>query len=199
MESSDRVRGGSSEASIAFYGRNTATFSGFLDTSTLGGAGFASVRTDAPLHWDLSAYDGITITIANAPDRRRYLIALKDALPGRLPSGRLKSTVSWEATFVAEGVGAIFLPWKHFKPTYRGKNAPESAPLDLKNVQRVSIMMRSFFDRQSGPFTLQMASITATKSFGGEENDDDWDDKSIELSRGKQIRRSWRRLLCGVI
>ena len=41
----------------------TARFHGNLDTSTLGGAGFASQHSKGVQHWDLSMYDGIFVKL----------------------------------------------------------------------------------------------------------------------------------------
>jgi Complex I intermediate-associated protein 30 (CIA30) len=83
-----------------------------------------------------------------------YTFILKDELPGKdAESGREKATVSWEVDFrVAdggkeeeEGTGkgrVLFMPWKDFKPTYRGKEKNGIRGLDLKKIRRMSLMMR---------------------------------------------------------
>lgn len=119
-----------------------------LDIKTLGGAGFASQRTvdDAP-PWDLAGYNLLVLHVARA-DGKKYTITLKDEVLPKRPDGREQSTVSWEYDFVveagesADGSTKVTIPFKDFEPTYRGKPKPDAAPLDLKNVKRISFMMR---------------------------------------------------------
>lgn len=126
-----------------------AKFSGHLDITALGGAGFASQRTadDVP-GWDVSGYDVLVLDVARA-DARKYTLNLKDEVLPRRPDGRDQSTVSWEYDFVVgDGEGStagstrVVIPFGDFKPTYRGKPKPDAKPLDLKNVKRISFMMR---------------------------------------------------------
>lgn len=136
-----------------------AEFSGHLDITALGGAGFASQRTaDGVPGWDVSAYDALVLDVARADDRR-YTLTLKDEVLPRRPDGRDQSSVSWEYDFVVpagkdgaagggDGGGSsagstrVVIPFGEFKPTYRGKPKPDAGPLDLKNVKRISFMMR---------------------------------------------------------
>lgn len=128
-----------------------AEFSGHLDITALGGAGFASQRTaDGVAGWDVSAYNALVLDVARA-DSRRYTLTLKDEVLPRRPDGRDQSTVSWEYDFVGgDGGGGstagdstrVVIPFGEFKPTYRGKPKPDAEPLDLKNVKRISFMMR---------------------------------------------------------
>lgn len=130
-----------------------AEFSGHLDITALGGAGFASQRTaDGVAGWDVSAYDALVLDVARA-DSRRYTLTLKDEVLPRRPDGRDQSTISWEYDFVVGADGGdggstvggstrVVIPFGEFKPTYRGKPKPDAEPLDLKNVKRISFMMR---------------------------------------------------------
>lgn len=138
-----------------------AEFSGHLDITALGGAGFASQRTaDGVPGWDVSGYDVLVLDVARA-DNRKYTLTIKDEVLPRRPDGRDQSTVSWEYDFVvgdgeggtaaggdAAGGGStagstrLVIPFEEFKPTYRGKPKPDAEPLDLKNVKRISFMMR---------------------------------------------------------
>lgn len=119
-----------------------ARFHGHLDTSTLGGAGFASQHSLWKLDWDLRAYDGILVA-APAGDGKRYALTLKDEIPGRRGDGRERSGVSWEAEFVVGEEGCdVFLPWAEFKATYRGRDKKDADPLDLGSIKRVGLMMR---------------------------------------------------------
>lgn len=139
----------SASASVSTLGPQ-AEFSGHLDITALGGAGFASQRTvDDVLPWDVSAYDALVLDVARA-DSKKYTLTLKDEVLPRRPDGRDQSTVSWEHDFVVPpasdaGAGAssrIVIPFGAFQPTYRGRPKPDAEPLDLSSVKRMSFMMR---------------------------------------------------------
>ena len=160
--SDDRVRGGKSQSylEVDSEDRFKAIFRGDLDIKTLGGAGFASQRTVDDKHWDLSAYDGISLKLGTS-DEKKYTLILKDgALPKR-PDGREQSTVSWEYDFVDKDT-EILVGWKDFKPTYRGKPKPDAEPLNLKRVQRMSIMMRRLDQTPLGPCGHNMLELPLT-------------------------------------
>ena len=231
----DRIRGGSSQSHLdvlpapyvppAARARARARFHGTLDTSTLGGAGFASQATrtnpqpergpyapggsgdgsesvgaepgqegsgdNGGSEWDLSAYDGLRITIGHG-DGKRYTLTLKDALPEtKREDGREKAGVSWEVDFegrgaadaAAEGgrsgndggagtrgmpqgsdVRTIEARWADFRATYRGRDRPDGPPLDTARIKRFSLLMRSFFDEQQGDFDLEVWSISAFRA-----------------------------------
>jgi hypothetical protein len=74
-----------------------ARFYGNLDITTLGGAGFASQRTDTETRtWDLSSYSGIHLDLGKT-DGKKYTFILKDEiLPVDPETGREQSTISWE-------------------------------------------------------------------------------------------------------
>jgi hypothetical protein len=58
----DSLRGGSSTSALTVVPHcNSAIFSGILDSKTLGGAGFASVRTTGEQRWDWRGYDGLEL------------------------------------------------------------------------------------------------------------------------------------------
>lgn len=82
---------------------------------------------------------------------KRYTITLKDELLPRNPeNGREQSTVSWEYDFkisssrsqVADEEHVLEIPWASFKPTFRGKEKKDPAPLNLSGVKRLSFLMR---------------------------------------------------------
>ncbi|KAF2791618.1 CIA30-domain-containing protein [Melanomma pulvis-pyrius CBS 109.77] len=164
--SDDRVRGGKSQSYLDISG-SSARFHGNLDIKTLGGAGFASQRTTGEdKTWDLSDYDGIRIDLGKS-DSKCYTFILKDEILPRSPNGREQSTTSYEYDFTVSEDSAlaensfIFVPWKEFKPTYRGKEKKDASKLNKKNVKRLSIMMRSFFGDQESEFSLHIKSIKA--------------------------------------
>lgn len=68
-------------------------------------------------------------------------------LPRNPENGREQATISYEYDFGTETVARakgmrVFIPWKALKPTYRGKEKKDASAIDLKNVKRMSIMMR---------------------------------------------------------
>ncbi|KAI0129585.1 CIA30 family protein [Xylariales sp. AK1849] len=162
VSSDDRVRGGKSQSYLDCPSDSEAVFRGQLDITTLGGAGFASQRTVDPESWDLASYDGLMLKVGKS-DGKKYTLILKDEMLPKRPDGREQSTVSWEHDFVHHDA-ELFIPWNDFKPTYRGKSKPDAEPLDLENIKRISIMMRSFFGEQEGPFRLEISSIAASKN-----------------------------------
>ncbi|KAJ6114812.1 hypothetical protein N7486_000590 [Penicillium sp. IBT 16267x] len=164
--SDDRVRGGSSTSTLTCSPSSlTATFQGTLDIKTLGGAGFASQRTTGEHRtWDLSGYDGIELVLdERQTDGKCYTLTLKDEIPPKRPDGREQSTVSWEFDFRATRQ-KIFVRFEDFRATFRGRDRDDVGQLDLKNVKRFGIMMRSFFGDQEGPFKLGIVSISAVRN-----------------------------------
>ena len=76
-------------------------------------------------------------------DGKQYTLTLKDELLPKSPNGREQSTISWEYDFKPKSGGEkVFAKWDDFKATYRGREKPDAKPLDLKNVKRISLMMR---------------------------------------------------------
>ena len=67
-----------------------------------------------------------------------------------LENGREQSTVSYEYDFfisskMANSNGTfIFISWRDFKATYRGKEKKEASALDRKKIKRFSTMMRRY-------------------------------------------------------
>ncbi|KAI0443459.1 NADH:ubiquinone oxidoreductase intermediate-associated protein 30 [Xylaria telfairii] len=168
VASDDRVRGGRSQSYLdATSGTGegeeaTVCFHGDLDIAALGGAGFASQRSPDPRQWDLSSFQGLRLAIRGG-DGKRYTLVVKDEILPRRPDGREQSSVSWEYEFVAGHATELEIPWRDLTPTYRGKPKRDAKPLDLAHVKRISIMMRSFFGDQQGPFELELRYIAAAR------------------------------------
>jgi len=184
------VRGGQSESHLSGTESSGAVFYGHLDTTTLGGAGFASQRTVDPSEWDISPYDALVLR-TNKSDGKQYTLVLKDTILPQRPDGREQSTISWEYDFVpGSNEDTIVMPLEAFAPTYRGKPKQDADPLDLTRIKRMSFMMRrlvpclramhtsrgqntlfsanhagcrSFFGRQQGDFSLTMQYLAAVK------------------------------------
>lgn len=83
-------------------------------------------------------------------DGKKYTVTLKDEILPRRPDGREQSSISWEYDFIVPGSTdqssggplVVAIPFTSFQPTYRGRPKPDANPLDLKNVKRISFMMR---------------------------------------------------------
>ncbi|KAI0010368.1 NADH:ubiquinone oxidoreductase complex I intermediate-associated protein 30 [Xylariaceae sp. FL0662B] len=170
VASDDRVRGGRSRSYLdCSADPPVASFHGHLDTTALGGAGFASQRSRDPRSWDVSGCRGLCLKFKDdggGGDGKKYTLVLKDEVLPRRPDGRERGTVSWEYDFASRDAGAepLFIPWKDFKPMYRGKPKPDARPLNVGDIRRVGIMMRSFFGQQEGPFRLEIQYIAAVES-----------------------------------
>ncbi|KAH8666399.1 complex I intermediate-associated protein 30-domain-containing protein [Xylariales sp. PMI_506] len=161
VASDDRVRGGRSQSYLACTPSSRAVFHGTLDITALGGAGFASQRTADPRLWDLSSYGGLSLkVVVGEGDGKTYTLVVKDEVLPKRADGREQSTVSWEFDFACQN-SELFVPWAAFKPTYRGKPCPDAKRLDTTGIRRISIMMRSFFGEQEGPFRLEIERIAA--------------------------------------
>ena len=201
----DRLRGGASQSYLDALPNNCARFYGHLDTSTLDGAGFASQYSPEGGSWDLSAYDGIEVEFQER-DGKVYTLVLKDEeSPGKREDGREKASINWEAEFrgcnsVGEegdgnGFTKVWVPWGDFKATYRGKEKKDTGELKTRSVRRVGIMMRSYFGKQDGDFSIELSSICARKEAEG--------DKKCSASLlvgempGKEENKGWSEWLFG--
>ncbi|KAI0395517.1 NADH:ubiquinone oxidoreductase intermediate-associated protein 30 [Xylariaceae sp. FL0594] len=162
VTSDDRVRGGKSQSYLDYVpgSHEAVRFHGNLDITALGGAGFASQRSPDAQSWDLAGFEGLQLAISRG-DGKRYTFIVKDQVLPKRPDGREQSTVSWEYDFTGNKELDLLVPWKDLKPTYRGKPKPDAEPLDRTSIKRVSIMMRSFFGDQQGPFDLEIQYIAA--------------------------------------
>jgi len=134
--------------------------------------------------WDLSAWDGIEIDIGRS-DGKVYTFILKDESPAeQREGGREKAGVNWEvelhtSSSVGEEAGeeegdrrwgrrgggqTFFVAWPEFKATYRGKPKSDAVGLKTSSVRRVGFMMRSYFGRQEGDFSVELRSVGARKA-----------------------------------
>jgi len=113
-------------------------------------------------------------------DSKQYTLILKDELLPKSLNGREQSTISWEYDFKpsnllseGSGRGKLFFKFDELKPTYRGREKTGAKPLDLKNIKRISLMMRSFFGTQkSSDFSLSIISISAQISLDSKTSSD---------------------------
>ncbi len=122
----DRVRGGTSHSHMAIVqyppvSRGEIIFSGFLDTTTLGGAGFASQSSSVPFPVTLSKDDfqGFRIVVRKETNWSEptpppsdgsnpgggkgpvtsFVFQIKTEEPERRPDGRRESVIVWEWSF----------------------------------------------------------------------------------------------------
>ncbi|KAF4461944.1 complex i intermediate-associated 30 [Fusarium albosuccineum] len=201
--SDDRVRGGSSISHLTVLTPTQALFHGNLDTKTLGGAGFASQRTTGDLSLDLTNTAGLQLELGADNSEHKFTLTVKDAIPGRSDDGRDQAGLSWEVNFEAPKDGGVIVKkWEDFRATYRGRDVEDAKPLDLGDVKRVSLMMRSFFDQQDGDFKLVVNSIAALKKdCNGDDSDDDGDLRKPTdvVPREETSRPLWKRLFCGLL
>ncbi|KAI1007451.1 hypothetical protein K3495_g765 [Podosphaera aphanis] len=188
ISSDDTVRGGNSYSNLNCSPADAvAVFQGNLDIKTLGGAGFASQRTTAENEaWNLAGYEGISLDVKKS-DGKKYTLILKDQVPERD-----QSTVGWEFGFIPDTKGEIVkVFWSEFKPTFRGRECKDTAPLDLEHIRNFSLMMRSFFGTQEGEFSLSLASISAFKGSVSEDSESYFDDiRKEDIFDDKLIKRS---------
>lgn len=128
-------------------------FWGTLNRESLGG-GFASQRTadDWP-GIDLSEYRGVIVESPYS-DGKTYSINFKDTVPPTV-DGVEQAGVSWEYDFTfpatATGPPSVdsvsyveeLIDFKNLVPTLRGRKLNDTAPLNLKNIKRINIMIRT--------------------------------------------------------
>ncbi|KAJ9079387.1 hypothetical protein DSO57_1035892 [Entomophthora muscae] len=165
----DRLRGGSSQSYMeAFDSNNTAMFYGVLDTKTLGGAGFASQSVESPnVIFDFSYFSGLELSYLTS-EKKYFTIDISNEYSAFLPNGSKPSTVEFQAVFTSEvgeaeggGPQKVYLPFTDFTPVERGR--PSKRPgltLDLGSIRKVAFQLRSFFDQQSGPFSINLIKLT---------------------------------------
>ncbi|MCJ1227786.1 hypothetical protein MMC12_004445 [Toensbergia leucococca] len=207
----DRVRGGSSQSYLTPTSKasNHVFFQGNLNTTTLGGAGFASQTTTSDKVWDLSAYDGVEIDVGSG-DGKLYTLILKDYVPSETrEDGREKAGVSWEYDFRGgDGQGRkVWVAWEDMKATYRGREKPDAEPLKTAEVRRFSFMMRSFFGTQEGNFQVELKSISARSEKQSREGEllnsqsdpagpEIWREKNENLGNGAHGWMQWLSGMC---
>ena len=100
---------------------------------------------------DETHYLAATTTSSKTP--KRYTFLLKDEVLPLRTDGREQSTISYEYEFQAEPASAstndtaattITIPFSSLRATYRGKDTPDSRAINLKEVRRISFMMRRY-------------------------------------------------------
>lgn len=178
LQVSDTVRGGSSKAELRYIDPSNrfagVSFEGKLDTKTLGGAGFASQVYRQPISID-SRYSSFFLEvepIESGSDHviRDFTFGVKNAPtpPGDQPTSSVIYQFDFEVPLLdrvartknqeskLEELIKIKIPFKSLVPTYRGRRKDDEKPFDPQKTTEISIMCRSFFNHQSGPFHLNI-------------------------------------------
>ena len=142
----DNVMGGRSAGDFEQQ-QGALRFTGRTNTN---GGGFSSIRTQ-PVQLDLSDHTGIELKIRG--DGRRYTWRLTTDARWR---GR---RISYWADFeTRDGEwSAINIPFASFDPQYRGSQL-EGPALDPAQITGMGLMI---YDKQDGPFELELASVHA--------------------------------------
>ena len=122
----------------------------FAGSTNTRGGGFSSIRT-GKLELDLSAHAGLRLHVKG--DGRRYTWRLAtDAVWNGRP-------VSYWAEFdtVQDEWITVDIPFAAFVPRFRGYELP-GPELDIGQITGMGLMI---YDRQDGPFNLQLGSVSA--------------------------------------
>ena len=143
----DRVMGGVSRGALRHDPGGFAVFEG--EVSLAYGGGFASVRTE-PRLVALSGFAGIELRARG--DGRTYKLHLR----GDPDFDAVLYTVRFESS--ADRFDDLRFPWGAFRPTFRGRAAPQAPPLDPARIFGFGLMTEG---RRAGPFRLEIARISA--------------------------------------
>jgi len=142
----DGVMGGLSSSRFRIA-KGLAVFEGNVSLENNGG--FASVQS-APGKHDLSDAEGILIRVLGDGKRYAFRMRTTGAFDG----------ISYEARFktVAGEWKTVELPFKAFRPVFRGRLARDAAPLEPKLIKTFGILIS---DKQVGKFRLEIDWIKA--------------------------------------
>lgn len=142
----DDVMGGRSSGNVKLT-TSALFFKGITNTN---GGGFSSIRTQ-PVALDLSRYQGLKIKLTG--DGRRYNWQLRTNATWR---GR---KISYWAGFdtVANEAITVNIPFTDFVPRSRG-TVLDGPVLDSSQIKELGLYI---FDKQDGPFSIELNSIQA--------------------------------------
>ena len=146
----DNVMGGKSKGGPSFA-NGLLTFKGATNTD---GGGFSSIRT-TPEAMDLTGTAGLLLRVKG--DGRTYRASLRtDA-----SNGRWKIPFRAEFNTVKDQWVTVFVPYDAMTPTFWGREIRDNPPtLELDKVQSMGLMI---YDKEDGPFELQVDWIKAVK------------------------------------
>ena len=150
MTVNDNVMGGKSKGGPAFAD-GLLTFKGATNTD---GGGFSSIRT-RPSEMDLTGTAGLLLRVKG--DGRTYMASLRTDVS----NGRWKIPFRAEFETVQDEWVTVFVPYEDMTPTFWGREIRDNAPvLELDKVQSMGLMI---YDKEDGPFQLQVDWIKAVK------------------------------------
>ena len=142
----DTVMGGRSSSR---WSKNSSalSFEGFLSLENNGG--FASVRHDLD-NINLSSTDGIFIKVKG--DGRKYQFRIRS-------QASRWANYSQEFKTKKDTVQSFFLPYKDFKPSWRGRSVRNVPTLTGKDVRGIGFLLG---DKVQGKFKLEILNISAS-------------------------------------
>ena len=142
----DTVMGGRSSSR---WSKNSSalSFEGFLSLENNGG--FASVRHDLD-NINLSSTDGIFIKVKG--DGRKYQFRIRS-------QASRWANYSQEFKTKKDTVQSFFLPYKDFKPSWRGRSVRNVPTLTGKDVRGIGFLLG---DKVQGKFKLDILNISAS-------------------------------------
>ena len=142
----DTVMGGRSSSR---WSKNSSalSFEGFLSLENNGG--FASVRHDLD-NINLSSTDGIFIKVKG--DGRKYQFRIRS-------QASRWANYSQEFKTIKDTVQSFFLPYKDFKPSWRGRSVRNVPTLTGKDVRGIGFLLG---DKVQGKFKLDILNISAS-------------------------------------
>lgn len=147
MPVNDAVMGGVSSSEIAPTDSGTAVFRGTVSLENNGG--FASVRS-VPAEFDMEGYEGIRLRVRGDGSDYRLRLRTTDSFDG----------VAYQQTFgTTEGEWiTVDIPFADFTASFRGRRVPDAPALNPSNIRQIGFLIA---DRQTGPFALEIAEISA--------------------------------------
>ena len=142
----DTVMGGRSSSRWSDKS-STLSFEGFLSLENNGG--FASVRHDLK-NINLSSTDGIFIKVKG--DGRKYQFRIRS-------QASRWANYSQEFKTKKDTVQTFYLPYKGFKPSWRGRSVRNVPTLTGKDVRGIGFLLG---DKIQGKFKLEVLNISAS-------------------------------------
>ena len=155
----DRIMGGASTSRVVHDGKDATDFEGNLIVE---GGGFASVRYLPALSLPSDA-DALTLDV-RGDGRMGYKLTLQ--------SSAAQEGVSYQYSLPAlDEYASLRLPLGDFKPTYRGRPAPEAPALRAADVRGVGLMLSRYevaggakASIPPGAFRLSLRSLSIAES-----------------------------------
>lgn len=149
----DVVMGGVSDSLLQVSEKGTGVFAGHLSLENNGG--FASARAPLPEN-DFTGYDGIVLRVKG--DGKRYSF--------RVRSDMMFDGVVYRQEFdTAAGEWSnVELPFRDFRPSFRGRTVSDAPPLNSANICQLGFLIS---EKQEGSFRLEVESIEAYRTGAG--------------------------------